>query len=158
MRSVEAGCYSRPVKIPSAIRPIILYPLILTVLACGREAVEPSDPADRTIAIVSGRSIVQGSFEVYVIDALGGVEEAAGIDAEVRSRLLDQFLDEELLVGAALDEGLSVSEDEIGRFLPAAAGNQERVRRVLLQKKYKEQVITNGSSHYCDMVVISENY
>jgi parvulin-like peptidyl-prolyl isomerase len=125
---------------------ILLPSLILTLLACGGGNVEPPDPAARTIVLVGDRQISKGAFEVYVIDALGGAEEASNVDSEVKSRLLDQFIDEELLVGAALDEGLSVTEEELDRFLPGTTGNQERVRRVLLQKKYKEQVILRNLS------------
>jgi len=119
--------------------PILL--ISLSLAACGEREGAGSPPDSRVIATVSGRPVTQESFDSYVAETMGGHEEAGSLDAEVKSRLLDQFLDEEVLVGAALEEGVSVSEEEVGRFLPGNAGNRQRLRRVLLQKKYKEQVI-----------------
>lgn len=100
-----------------------------------------ADPAARVIATVGKQSLTRGRFDNWLTTTLGGAAETAAAGAEVKSRLLDQYLDEELLVAAAGDHGLTVTDDEVGKLPPEASTDKESSRRLLLQKKYKEQVI-----------------
>lgn len=118
--------------------------LALGALGCPAGTEPPAGPSEIIIAHVGDRQVKQADFQAYVTEVLGGPEDAAVASPEVKSRLLDQFLDEELLVVAALNQGLEVSEAEIGAAASGGEEAVERLRRALLQKKYKQEVILNG--------------
>ena len=127
----------------------LCLPALCLSLACGGgsgagSVKTPEDPAARVIATVGPTSLTRGMFDSWLAITLGGDGESAAAGPEVKSRLLDQYLDEELLVAAAAEQGLTVSDDEIGRLEPEGAIDKESSRRRLLQKKYKEQVILKG--------------
>lgn len=129
-------------------------PALCLLLACGSGAgggagKMPADPAARVIATVGQRFLTRGVFDAWLAVTLGGAGESAAAGAEVKSRLLDQYLDEELLLAAAGDQGLTVTDDEVGQLAPEGAIDKETSKRRLLQKKYKEQVILKD-------VVVSE--
>ena len=119
-------------------RHILLILFALSASGCGVGA--PGKPED-VIALVGGRDVSRGAFDKYLISALGDASGVAGAEPEVLSRLLDQFLEEEMLVGEALNAGIVVTDDQIEHFLRNQAGDPDRVRVVLLGKRYKEEVI-----------------
>ena len=118
-------------------------PVLGLLLACGGGGAgnAPADPAARVIATVGKQSFTRGAFDSWLAVTLGGAAESAAAGPDVKSRLLDQYLDEELLVAAAAEQGITVSDGEIGQLAPETAGDKEASKRLLLQKKYKEQVI-----------------
>lgn len=120
------------------LRHILLILLALSASGCGAGA--PAKPED-VIAVVGGRDVSRGAFDKYLISALGDASGVAGAEPEVLSRLLDQFLEEEMLVGEALNAGIVVTDDQIEHFMRNQAGDPDRVRVVLLGKRYKEEVI-----------------
>ena len=119
-------------------RHILLILLALSASGCGAGA--PAKPED-IIAVVGGRDVSRGAFDKYLFSALGDASGVAEAGPEVLSRLLDQFLEEEMLVGEALNAGIVVTEGQIEHFMRDQAGDPERVRVVLLGKRYKEEVI-----------------
>lgn len=73
---------------------------ILLTTACGRLAT----PGPDTFAMIDGDPLPWSQFESY-LETTGG-SSALGFSSTVSSRLLDQFLDEELLRRDAVDGGL----------------------------------------------------
>lgn len=121
-------------------RHISLILLTLSAAGCGGGTPPARVPED-VIAVVGGRDITQGAFDKYLLSTLGDVSGVAGAGPDVLSRLLDQFLDQEMLVGEALKEGIAVTEDQVKYFMREQTGDPDRVRAVLLEKRYKEEVI-----------------
>jgi len=112
--------------------------------ACSMGEPEPSDPASVAIAKVGERTVSKADFEAYLLDAMGDLEEARAADSVLKSRLLDQLIDEEMLVAAAAEQGITVTEEEARRQVPGQTGPVERLKRSLLQKRFKEDVILGG--------------
>ncbi len=81
------------------VRASILFTLLLA--AC----TPPPTPSD-AMARVGDETIPVAEFETYLERNLG--EEAQDLSSAVRSRLLDQFLEEELLLRLAEDQGLTL--------------------------------------------------
>jgi parvulin-like peptidyl-prolyl isomerase len=105
----------------------------------------PADPAAKEIARVGDHGVTRGQFDAWLAVTMGGAAETVAATADLKSRLLDQYLDEELLVTAARERGLTVTPEELGKLTAAAGassgGEAETLARSLLQKKFKEQVI-----------------
>jgi hypothetical protein len=141
-------------------RSVLWLALLLGCEACGSSVAPPPDAGADVIAHVGDRSIRRDEFSAFLAATLGGPAEVDAADAEVKSRLLDQYLDDELLVSAAMAAGLKVSDDEIKAFQPpagpatagagsqgsagvpgSAGANDVSIRRILLTRKFKQQVI-----------------
>ncbi len=122
-------------------RHILLMLLALSASGCRAGDATPAKAPEDVIATVGGRDIARGAFDRYLFAALGDASGVAGAAPEVLSRLLDQFLEEEMLVGEALKEGIVVTEDQVKHFVREQAGDPDRIRAVLLGKRYKEEVI-----------------
>src|SRR5262245_33039795 len=90
--------------------------------ACGGAGDQRSDPDDVPIARVGERPIARRDFDGFLVATLGGPAEIAAADAVVKSRLLDQYLEDELLAAAAIDAGIQVSAQELKDFQPSASG------------------------------------
>lgn len=73
---------------------------LLALLSCGRLAT----PGPDTFAVVDGDALPWSQFETY-LEMTGG-SDALAFSSQVTSRLLDQFLDEELLRREAVSEGV----------------------------------------------------
>jgi hypothetical protein len=97
---------------------------LLTLLlgaACGREGGEGGGPVSRVAGLVQnklkGRPVlrveksefVNSDFRAYLRESGGG---ASGLPAEALSRLFDRFVEEKLLLEAARQRGISLTEDE----------------------------------------------
>lgn len=106
------------------------------------------------IAEISGEPVMQAEFDVFVQrtlqDGAAGADEAPS--DELLSRLLERFLDEELIIREARRRGLTVSQQEIAdemRFIqmPAEAatdGSAEKkaaadAHRSLILRKFREE-------------------
>ena len=116
---------------------------LLGAVAC-KGSSRPADPTADVIAQVGDRSITVKEFNDYLASALGGEGDVASASAVVKSRLLDQCLDEEMLLSAAMAQGLTVTDDEVKNFPLGGPEDQDRARRLLLQKKFQQEVILKG--------------
>jgi parvulin-like peptidyl-prolyl isomerase len=97
----------------------VLVPLLLAAFACGRD--QGNGPVARVADLVQsklkGRPVLRvekseftnSDFRAYV-EANGA--DAKGLPAESLSRLFDRFVDERILLEAARQRGISVTEDE----------------------------------------------
>ena len=122
--------------------------LAVAVSACGTAGADKtagSGPGTEPVAHVGQRAVTRQDFDAFLASTLGGPDEVAAAGAELKSRLLDQYLDDELLVSAALDKGVTVSADEVKGFEPKLDGaGEESIRRILLTRKFKQTVILEG--------------
>lgn len=114
----------------------------------------------KVIARIAGEPVTQEDFDRYVEetlldDAAAGGEKPAD---QLLSRLLDRYLDEELIIREAQRQGLQATEEEIAeatQFRSHGAGAtagvegaEERARnaarRAVLLRKFREEVVLSG--------------
>lgn len=117
------------------------------IAACGDPKTDaPAPPSAAIVATVGERTISREALDAYLGAAIGPAEEPEQAGAEVRSRLLDQLIDEEMILGEAMRQDLTLSDEEKRDALPPdaqeAAGSG--LERVLLQRKFKRDVILDG--------------
>lgn len=136
---------------------------LLLLGGCTQRAPRPS--ADKRILEIGSQSIYLDEFQQYVDDTIGeedaGGEGPAGQDDPTTlSRLLDQFVEEELLLQQARKQGVQVGDAELQAFLelqglaptvsdPSLGGDsleasnrfRSRVRKSLLLQRFKDQVV-----------------
>lgn len=108
------------------------------------------------IASISGELVNLADFQEYASDVLANEpdQESEQPTAELMSRLLDRFLEEELILRAAHARGMNVEEREVTEALrdlrePEVAVTAEqgsdfellrrRMRRMLLTRKFREE-------------------
>ncbi len=103
---------------------------------------------------INGQGIRYSEFETY-LKASFGEELPPGDDAETRSRLLDQFIEERLLLQLAEGKKIQVGNDKVDAYLaglgagsegapgggPLDAAFREQVRRNLEIQEYKDRVL-----------------
>ncbi|OGD11746.1 MAG: hypothetical protein A2Y86_09500 [Candidatus Aminicenantes bacterium RBG_13_62_12] len=106
-------------RAPAALLAVLPILGLLLAAACGRE--EGQGPASRVAGLVQaklrGRPVlrveksefVNADFRAY-LEATGA--DAKGLPAESLSRLFDRFVDEKILLEAARERGIVLSEDE----------------------------------------------
>lgn len=134
----------KPARVTLTASSLVLVPLVISA-ACGTAGAPPHEPGADVIAHVGKRLVRRGEFDAFLAAALGGPNEVATAGAELKSRLLDQYLDDELLVAAALDAGLKVSDEEVKEFQPSGTDADEAsIKRILLARRFKQTVILNG--------------
>jgi parvulin-like peptidyl-prolyl isomerase len=131
---------------------ILVTGLISVVASCATSpgAGDASAPAVR----INSQEIPYSEFEAYLKASFG--EELPPVqDAETRSRLLDQFIEERLLLQLAEARKLQVGEDRVDTYLaglgagnetgpgskPVDAAFREQIRRNLLIQEFKDQVL-----------------
>jgi parvulin-like peptidyl-prolyl isomerase len=127
--------------------------LALVLAGCGGGGYR--DAADRPAAQVGARVVTVGQIEAYLEAVLAtdlAEDEGPGDLDRVKSRLLDDYVDEELLLLEAERQGVRVSEAELADYLGAdpdgtgpldaqAAGTLHRLaRRNLAIQKFREAV------------------
>lgn len=111
----------------------------------------------QVIAAVGGEPISMQAFERYLADNSGdGEEEEAEQTNAIRSRLLDQMIEEQLVQRQAKDLGVTVSEAEIDDYLvqigvsegeAEVSGGEgkeafrEKVRQGLVLQKVKDRAV-----------------
>jgi parvulin-like peptidyl-prolyl isomerase len=144
--------------------------VLLALLAgggCARQAPGPS--ADKRVLEIEGQPVYLDEFQQYLKDTLGsgeaqgeGESEGEGAvetDPPTLSRLFDQFVEEQMLLQQARNQGMQVSDTELQAYLeaqgltettpeasdkaqpPATEHFQARVRSSLMVQKFKDQVI-----------------
>jgi parvulin-like peptidyl-prolyl isomerase len=102
--------------------------LVLAASACGRD--EGGGPVSRVAGLVQeklrGRPILRvGKAEIFNADLRAYLEstgaDAKGLPAESLSRLFDRFVDEKILLEAARERGIALTEDEKREYLARLA-------------------------------------
>jgi parvulin-like peptidyl-prolyl isomerase len=140
------------------LRILILVSLLVLpgcrLLTNGEEAV---------IAEIDGQPVTRGDFESYVEGVLA-VEGDQGSEApspELLSRLLDGYLEEELIIREATRRGIQVGERELTEALRGLRNPEvesqvqdvvehrrlrDRMRRALMAEKFREERLLKGLS------------
>lgn len=139
--------------------------LLVPVAGCGGKSREASGttapggsptPEPGAVATIGGEAVSYRSFERYLAD--NAMDDAGEDEQEdvIKSRLLDQFLEEQLLLRAAAKLKMTVSEAEIDSYLQQigvtegeadAAGSdgrqafRDKVRQGLLVQKVKDEAV-----------------
>jgi len=115
------------------------------------------------IATISGQPVELADFQEYVSGVLENdpSQDAEQPSDELMSRLLDRFLEEELIIRAAGNRGITVDEREVTEALrelqepevasTAKAGTdfdllRRRMRRALVTRKFREERVLKGLS------------
>lgn len=129
----------------------VLVPVCLGCPAGSRDRGESRDsnPAVR----INGQEIPYRDFEAY-LEASLGEERPAAEDAETRSRLFDQFIEERLLLQAAQAGQIRVGDDQVEAYLASLGGGdrgangkpadealRNQVRQNLLIQEFKDRVL-----------------
>ena len=130
-RSVSAG-------------PILLAICLLP--GCGRWS---RDPAHEIAAEIGGRKVTVAELDAYLEANLTPPEEAEAPSpaelARVKSRLLDDFVDEEILYQESVRRGVRISDAQLSGYLgtdaPTDAAARERARRDLAIQTLRESVV-----------------
>ena len=131
---------------------ILAAGMISASLGCAPSpgAGDVSSPAVR----INNLEIPYAEFEAY-LKANSSEDLPAGDDAETRSRLLDQFIEERLLLQLAQERKIQVSGDRVDAYLeslgagteagpgarPVDAAFREQIRRNLMIQDYKDRVL-----------------
>lgn len=112
-----------------------------------------------TIAIIAGREITAEMLERFFFDNLNGIfsianirelEQEEGDIDRVKSRLFEDFIEMQLLLGEAIKAGVAVREEDVQEFLKEFGGesagtgkapgeNRDRVRDFLMIQKFKSE-------------------
>ena len=128
--------------------------LLATGQVCFAAACSGPSPSSNGAPVVriNEESISYAEFESY-LKASFGDETPPGDDGETRSRLLDQFIEERLLLQRARGERLRVGDEQVDSYLaglgsgtrPGGAGEdaalKELVRSTLLIQEYKDRFL-----------------
>ena len=90
----------------------------------------PADPAEAPVAILDGRTVTRADLDAYLRENLPRTGEEDSVEEGdpdvVKSRLFDNFLDEEILLAEARRRKVTVSEAEIDAYLgELGAGSRE---------------------------------
>src|SRR6266850_1316349 len=154
-----------------ALISICIAPVCLAALVSCQSTKETAEAtaSPDAIAEIYGQPVTAAQFSAYVagITPSSADQTPEPNEAELMSRLLDRFLDEELILREAGRQGTAVTEREVtealrrlqrpeggeggrlqetadtGAPLDAPAA-RERMRRALLVRKFREEKILNG--------------
>ena len=135
----------------SVVVTALVVSLIPASLCCSDNS--GGDPS-ATIVKINGQEITYRQFAGY-LEANLGAEIPTVHESETRSRLLDLFIEEQLLLQAARSRRIEVSEEMINTYLaglgvgesgvpagePQDTSLREQVRRNLEIQEYKDQVL-----------------
>jgi peptidyl-prolyl cis-trans isomerase SurA len=124
--------------------PILLAICLLP--ACGRWS---RDPARDIAAEIGGRKVTVAELDAYLdanLPPSEGAEAPSASDLDrVKSRLLDDFVDEEILYQESVRRGIRVSDAQLSGYLgmdaPTDAAARERARRDLAIQTLRESVV-----------------
>ena len=104
--------------------------LVLALTLGAADCSRSRAPEEVVVARIDGEEVTLDAFQAWMETALPGSATAGepargpGEEAEVQSRLFDQFLDEMLLAREAERRGVAVGDDEVRQALgPAEAGS-----------------------------------
>ena len=102
------------------IRRLAASIVVVGSLACGPAL----EPADRPVLNIDGTRLTRGELDAYLAINLAAVEdpqddgdEMAGQGELVRSRLLDTWIDEQLVVSQAAERGLTIDDEQLDEQL-----------------------------------------
>jgi parvulin-like peptidyl-prolyl isomerase len=124
---------------------MLFLALVLALVACGDGG---RDRGDAPIARVAGREIPLREFESVLGGALVG--SSGNLTDQVKSRLLDQYLETRVLLEEALRRGIEVSDAELERALrggaPGENGREHRqkVLNSLLVEKLLRVIVAES--------------
>ena len=137
--------WSRTVAAPVLLAGLAGCACMLAACGGGNKAgIAPSGAI--VVAVVGDRSITRPALDAYLALAVGSEAEPQASDTTVSSRLLDQMIDEEMILAEAARRGITLGEEEKRGQLPSGAqgGDSAGLERVLLQGKFKREVILDG--------------
>lgn len=150
----------------SAVR-LLLAALLAALVSChSAKGTAETTASPDAIAEIHGMPVTLAQFNAYIagVAPAGADETPEPNQPELMSRLLDRFLDEELIVRQAASEGVTVTEREVTESLrrlqrseggdegrprepagseetPAGPDARERMRRSLLVRKFRQEKI-----------------
>lgn len=150
-------------RVLSPRRPALAVLLACSILSCdgrregaGAPAATPAGDQPQAVATVGGKPLTLQGFERYLADNAGDDQGEIEQEDTIRSRLLDQMIEEQLLLGASEKLGITVSEAEIDAYMQqigvtegeaeVASGEgkepfREKVRQSLILQKVKDQAV-----------------
>jgi hypothetical protein len=119
---------------------------LVALTACDRFA---TDPGKRVVAEVGGKPVTVAQLQVFLdanqLQDPGAEPPSPGDLARVKSRLYDDYLEEEILYQEALRRGVTVSDAELSAYLgqdaPPSPEARALVRRDLTIQKLREAVV-----------------
>jgi len=127
---------------------------LLAIAACLAiaSACTPADPAKRIVAEAGDRPVTLAQLQTYLDASLlhdASAEDPSPADLDrVKSRLLDDYLDEELQLGEAIRRGVVVTEQELTDYLggeaPADTARRDLAHRELMIQKLRESIVRAG--------------
>ncbi len=149
-------------RVPVPLRAAALL-LVLAAVACYRKAREeqaaaptPAPDTGMVVATVAGDGLPYKSFERYLTDNAGDETDEGEQQDTIKSRLLDQFIEEHLLLRAASGLKIAVSEAEVDAYLEQIGVSEgeaevtgsegkeafrEKVRQGLMLQKVKDEAV-----------------
>ncbi len=113
-------------SIPCSITILVSVLFLSLTVCCGTP--QPEDAKEKVVAIIEGRKITLRMLETYLFKNLNGIFALSflkGLEKEdqdanrVKSRLFEDFLDAQLLLGEAVKAGMTVSDEEVQKFMEA---------------------------------------
>jgi len=134
--------------VPTEIRRRLLAGSVLalgSLSACGGFS---RDPAHEVVAEIGGRKVEAAELDAYLEANLPPADAEAPSPADldrVKSRLLDDFVDEEILFQEAVRRGIKITDAQLSDYLgvdtPTDPGSRERARRDLAIQTLRESVV-----------------
>jgi parvulin-like peptidyl-prolyl isomerase len=157
----------RGTRVKKAVLPAILAAVCFILLSCNKEknggTASRSDSQSLPVLDIHGKKILQKDFEAYLERALSAFtlpsdqENPDKGGNELKSRLFDQFMEEELLYQEAVRQGISVPDERIDEYLKnmhmapmdekessqmfADQEFRNRIRRNLIIKDFADKVV-----------------
>jgi len=134
--------------------PVAILAAVLISAGVGCAASPGGGDASAPAVRINNQEIPCADFEAYLRASFG--EDLPPVeDAETRSRLLDQFIEERLLLQLAEARKIQVGDDKVDGYLaelgagtetgpgggPVDAVFREQIRRNLLVREFKDQVL-----------------
>lgn len=116
----------RPRVTPGA---LLLAAALATLAACS--TAPPPDPRKKPVATLDGAVLTVGDLEEYLRNNLAEDDRGEPVPPEevdqVKSRLFENFIDEEVLLAEARRRGVRVTPEELGAYLDSETGDTPRV-------------------------------
>jgi parvulin-like peptidyl-prolyl isomerase len=143
-------------------RHAVVVPLVAGLVCCaggGKDTPDAAQPDDTAaVATLDDEPVPYGTFKKYLDDNAGDASEDGEQNDVIKSRLLDLFLEDQLLLRTSVEMGIVVSEAEVDAYLKelgvvdseGAAGGadargvfREQVRRGLILQKVKDAAVVS---------------